>query len=226
MKKALFHIHTHYSYDCLTSPIAIVKKAISLGIDYLVISDHNSINGSLEARFYATTHQLPIEIPIAAEYFTDIGDVVVVNVSTEFIPSHDHRILCQSAKEDGGYTIIPHPYDGHDLENIDYTHVDAIEAFNSRSSPNNNEKSALLVARLNKIPMYGSDAHFLKDIERCIIGYEGIDPFIGKSSSLKLTHSSWQSKLFSQYIKAWKHKDSRLALQTTKRFIKKSIVKS
>ena len=182
MKKACFHLHTHHSFDCWTNPKHIVDIALKNKIDYLVITDHDSTAGSCEANGYADKNRLPIEIPISAEYHTDIGDIIVVGVPPDFQKIFDHRILCKTVKSLGGHTILPHPYDGHDLKNADFTHIDCIEIFNSRSSELNNGLAKDLALSLNKNPVFRSDAHFLTDVCNTVFEYSGNTPFESEGS--------------------------------------------
>jgi len=48
-----FHCHTCYSPDCLVTPRALVQRARELGLDRIVITDHNTIRGALEAQALA-----------------------------------------------------------------------------------------------------------------------------------------------------------------------------
>ena len=81
--KGIFHIHTKYSYDSLNNPRKIVDYAVKHKINLLLITDHDTIKGSLEAKKYATTKKLPVKIIIGAEYLTDIGDVIGIFLKKE-----------------------------------------------------------------------------------------------------------------------------------------------
>lgn len=216
MKKGLFHIHTRHSYDCLMAPAKIVDMAAANYIDYLVISDHDSLQGSIEAREYADKHKLAIEIPIAAEYATDIGDIIVIGIPNQFQKIRDHRELCIAARAHGAVTVLPHPYDGHLLNKVDFDLIDCIEVFNSRSSPTNNQLAAELARRLNKKVIYGCDAHMVKDILNCPFVYSGKSPFEGVPEPLQLKQTSALRKNLSQLIKSIKQRNGRLMLRVLK----------
>lgn len=219
MRKGLFHIHTHYSFDCMTDPAAIVDKAVDENVDYLVICDHNTVEGSLAAREYAFSKSLSIEIPIAAEFYTDIGDVVAVGIAKDTPNFICHRKLYKSVKELGGYTILPHPYDGHDLDNIDYDCIDCIEVFNARSTPVNNQKSMYLAQYNRKACIWGCDAHFLKDITLCPITFEGANPYESTCKPLSTGYSKPIHKKFSQVVKGIKKRDVLHTLRAVKRMV-------
>ena len=213
MKKGIFHIHTRHSYDCLLDPAKIVEMAVFNEINYLVICDHDSLQGSLEAREHAQKLKLPIEIPIAAEYSTDVRRYHRRRNSNAFQKIKDHRALCNAAKEHGAFTVLPHPYDSHDLDNIDFDLIDCVEIFNSRSSKANNDKAAKLATGKNKKPIYGCDAHLLKDILNCPFTYSGKTPFETTPEPLLLRQTSSFNKNVSQLIKSMKQKDGKLLLR-------------
>ena len=221
MKKAIFHLHTHYSFDCMTSPKKIVDLAVKNKIDYLVISDHDSVAGSVEARAYAEKYQLPIQVPISAEFYTDIGDIVAVGIPADFQMVKDHRELCRAVKASGGHTILPHPYDHHRLDEIEWSLIDCIEVFNSRSSAENNKQSYALAATMLKPMVYGSDAHFLGDVCNCIFDFDGVTPFEGKTAAVNLLYTSPYRKDFSQLVRAWKIRSPRVMYRVLKRIAKR-----
>lgn len=49
MKKIDLHIHSYYSCDGDYSPIDLIKMAFKEGIDYVAITDHNTVKGMPEA---------------------------------------------------------------------------------------------------------------------------------------------------------------------------------
>lgn len=222
MKKAIFHLHTHHSFDCMNSPKKIVDLAVKNKIDYLVITDHDSVDGSIEARNYAEKYQLPIAIPIAAEYYTDIGDVIAVGIPADFKKIKDHRALCRAVKQSGGHTIIPHPYDHHRLAEVEWNLIDSIEVFNSRSSEENNNQAHELALTKQKPMVYGSDAHFLKDVCNCIFEFEGPTPFEGRTFPVSLVYTPLLRKDCSQLVRAMKIRSPGLFFHVLKRMVKRA----
>lgn len=219
MRKGLFHIHSNYSFDCLTKPSDIVDKAIAEGVDYLVIADHDTVQGSLEAREYAFSLSASLEIPIAAEFYTDIGDIIAVGIARDTPKISSHRKLCKIVKEMGGTIILPHPYDGHDLDQLDFSLIDCIEIFNSRSSPENNQKAMYLAEYHKKPAIWGSDAHFLQDIALCPFEFEGGNPYQSNCSPMTAAYSRPLHKKFSQVVKGIKTKDLLLTLRSLKHLV-------
>jgi len=206
MKKLIFHIHSNYSYDCNVDPKKIVDLAIAHEYNYLVITDHDSINGSVHARDYAARNNFNIEIPISAEYLTDIGDIVVVNLPKNFQKIFNYKKLCRTVKNLGGYVILPHPFKGHKLNNIEFTYIDYVEIFNSRCSIQENEKAILFAKSINSKFIYASDAHLLSEIDNVISIYYN-NPFEEELIPLKLSYTSKNKIYYSQLIKVRKKRN-------------------
>ena len=172
-KRAITHIHTCHSFDCTVTPSKIVDKARKFNIDYLLVTDHDTVAGSIEAAAYAQKMGYDMLIPIAAEFTTNIGDIIAAGVQPDFQKQNDHIALCKQAKEQGAYIIMPHPYKGHRLEKVDFNLIDCIEVYNSRCTIQENLQALDLAYRLNKPMVYGSDAHTLADLCNSIFAYQG-----------------------------------------------------
>lgn len=69
--KADLHSHTYYS-DGVLSPAALVKKAKDNGIDILSITDHDSVNGVVEAIDFGK--KVGVEVIPGVEISTDVED--------------------------------------------------------------------------------------------------------------------------------------------------------
>lgn len=223
--KGIFHLHTHHSYDSLTRPGKIVDVALENGIDFALISDHDTLIGSIEAREIALKRGAKLHIPVAGEFLTDIGDVIVAEVPPDFAPSFDHRDLCLRAKESGGYTILPHPFDGHHLDRIDFTLIDCVEIFNSRSRPENDALSQELALKLNKPVIYGADAHFSFDILNCPFEWEGALLSPRTLKPIRLAKTPPYRKSLSQAVKGFKQKDPALIIRSLIRLMKRTLTK-
>ncbi len=214
MKRWANHIHTWHSFDSLISPKKVVDLACRSRIHYLLICDHDSLAGSLAARSYAKENHLDVEIPVAAEYLTNIGDVIVVNISETFEKIWDQAELCSVVKKLGGYVILPHPFKGHNLDAIDYTHIDCIEVFNSRCTIDQNENAFELALQRNKRMVYGSDAHLLGDVLSVVSLFKGNSPFEMQTLPIQLRYTSPVNVIFTQLVKGAKTRDRRLFVRT------------
>ena len=77
-KKGVFHFHSKYSFDSNTSISKIVDIIEDYKLDFVVLTDHNSVMGSLKLNEEIKRRQLNVDVPIAVEYSTECGDIIVV----------------------------------------------------------------------------------------------------------------------------------------------------
>jgi predicted metal-dependent phosphoesterase TrpH len=208
----VFHIHTGHSFDCMTSPARIVKWAKKNGIGVLGITDHNTIRGAQEAA--ASSVGSGIQVIVGAEYESEHGDIIGLFLKEE-IRSRDPFEIIDAIKKQGGISILPHPYQGHSRIQELAQVVDIIEVFNARCSDNQNRQALELATSLNKPMIGGADAHFAKDMQRCICHLEANHP-IGPNDLLR-GRISWVGNrslktgiYWSQAIKGFKTGDQRL----------------
>ena len=184
----------------------------------MIITDHDTIHGSIEAKKYVKSKNYDLVVPVAAEFLTDAGDIIGFNLSKNFkLRSKDVNNVLDQIKKSGGITVLPHPFDNHDLEKIDFDLVDFIEVFNSRSTIKNNKKSFDLAKKLSKKMIYGSDAHFIDDISNVII--ENLDI---KNSQIQCFHTKYtprENLLFSQLIKSIKKFNFKLMVRISLKII-------
>lgn len=174
LKKGIFHFHSTISYDGLNSIKGIFRFIKKHNLDFAVLTDHNTIKGSIELAEMVKQNGFKVEIPISAEYKTDKGDVIAINIKND-ITNMKWDYFVKEVRLQNGIIILPHPYDGHtDIEEL-AREVDAIEVFNGRSSIINNFKSYLLAEKYNKTKIWASDAHISFSLKNVIIGFPSKD---------------------------------------------------
>jgi predicted metal-dependent phosphoesterase TrpH len=165
-----FHCHTVFSKDSLTKPADLVKTARRIGLDRVIVTDHNSTGGAFACK--AIDPELVI---IGEEIMTTQGELLA-SFMTEEIP---HNLSPMEAigrlRKQGAFISVSHPMDAHrgwkkeDLLKI-LRHVDAIETFNSRCMSSSYNEDALVFAREHNIPAtVGSDAHVTREVGRAIL---------------------------------------------------------
>jgi len=205
--KIAFHVHSLYSYDSISSINSILNKCLDLKIDMIILSDHDTTKGSYQLNKLIKKKKLKIIAPISCEYSTDSGDIIGVNVNNN-ITFNNRSInhILKQIKLNNGITILPHPFDNHIIENINFDLIDYIEVFNSRSSSNNNLKSKKLAKKLNKKIIYGSDAHLINEISNVIIKGRKSSEFKNDFDFkiIKQNYSNKRNKYLSQIIKSIK----------------------
>lgn len=176
--RAITHVHTSHSPDSFISVSKLVRDALKFSIDFLLISDHDSFEGSLQARFLAErTYPGRLTVPHAAEILTEHGDVIVAFDDPVAVPSVEalkrFDDLVSFTRQHGGHLILPHPYRGHADPDTVAAEVDAIEVFNPRCSWSENARAWELARRLGKGMSVGADAHLPSELRCSIAEYTG-----------------------------------------------------
>jgi predicted metal-dependent phosphoesterase TrpH len=207
MIKLEFHCHTNTSKDSLTRPVDLIVAARCKGIDRMVVTDHNSIAGALEAQAID-----PELIIIGEEVMTTKGEILAAFVQEEIpaylTPQETIRLL----KEQGAFISVSHPFDElrkggwkeNDLLEI-MPFVDAIEIYNSRCMlPRFNRRAELFAREHNIAGTVGSDAHAAFEVGRSLLlldqftGPEGLRQVIRKGIP-RVKWSPFWFHLFSRY---------------------------
>jgi len=163
------HIHSCYSKDC-TSPIAaILEQAIGAGLDGIAICDHDTVEGSLEARRLVDEMGLDLVVVPGIEVTTNRGHLLVLGADKAFPINSDPSDIIKMARERDCLIVAPHPYKGYpkSLGDVSDLDVDAIEVLNSRFILGKFNKRAVEMAETLGLPMLGnSDAHFVEMVGR------------------------------------------------------------
>jgi predicted metal-dependent phosphoesterase TrpH len=162
------HLHTNRSFDCLSRPEAILAAARDRGLDRLIVTDHNEIDGAL-----ALQEMDPGRIIVGEEVKTREGFDVIGFLLEELIPRRTPaRETCERILEQGGVVYLPHPFDGSRSGGeavlsalVDL--VDVVEVHNARCWPTRLNDKAEEWARVHgKLAGAGSDAHTVAEIGR------------------------------------------------------------
>lgn len=167
-----FHCHTSYSKDSLTRPADLVSTCRRKGIDRVIITDHNSIGGALEAQ--AIDPELVI---VGEEIMTTRGEILAAFVKEEIPQGLSPQETIRRLKEQGAFISVSHPFDRmrkgawqeDDLLEI-LPQVDAIEVFNSRCwRPEFNRQAKEFAEKHNVAGTVGSDAHAALELGRSVM---------------------------------------------------------
>jgi hypothetical protein len=165
-----FHCHTVYSKDSLVKPRDLVDKARQIGLDRLIVTDHNSMGGAFACK------EIDPELVILGEEIMTTQGELLASFMTEEIP-HDLSPMetIRRLRDQGAFISVSHPMDAHrgwnkeDLLQI-LPHVDALETFNSRCMSATYNEQALAFAREHNLPgTVGSDAHVTRELGRAIL---------------------------------------------------------
>src|SRR5258705_8275933 len=79
------HTHSRASFDSLASPASLVRTAAARGLTHLAITDHDRIDGALEAHERAADAGLDLTVIVGEEVRTADGDLICLFLN-EAIP--------------------------------------------------------------------------------------------------------------------------------------------
>lgn len=180
--RAITHIHTTHSWDSRLRVESIAQRLSDLDVSLALISDHDSFDGSIALARHVAENGLAIEVPIAAEIRTDLGDVIAVFEGDARLPSIESlkssAEIASVVRDHGGLVWLPHPYRGHpDVETI-AEGCDVIEVFNARCSAKKNERGATLCEAVGATPAFGADTHVRDELGQVIVEYEPADTLL------------------------------------------------
>jgi len=146
----------------------IVLRALELGLNALSITDHDTLNGSLEAAEFVRDEHLDIDIIPGIEITTSDGHLLAYGVSRDIDRGMSLKESVWEVKKQNGLTAIPHPFqiDRHGVRRLElFRYVDAIEVFNAKFLTGFcNFLSWKISKKFNKTMIAGSDAHRIETI--------------------------------------------------------------
>lgn len=156
------HCHTIFSEDCLTRPPDLLKACQKKGLDRVIVTDHNTIEGAVAAQKLA-----PDRIILGEEIMTQAGELLAAFVVETVPPGLSPRETIARLRAQGAFISVSHPFDvtraGHwplpallEIAPL----VDAIEVFNARCFSAIMDQKAQTFAAQQGLPgTVGSDAH-------------------------------------------------------------------
>lgn len=212
-----FHCHTIFSKDSLTTPQKLLRTCRRKGIERVVVTDHNTIEGALAAQKID-----PERVIVGEEILTTRGEILAAFVTEEIPPYLSPQETIRRLKDQGAFISVSHPFDRHrsgaweedDLLEI-LPQVDAIEVFNSRCFNPQSNREAQVFAEKHDIPgTVGSDAHAAFELGRSLLL---LDPFEGPDGMREVIRGGVPKTRLSS---PWVHLTSRFAV------LYKALVKS
>ncbi len=170
------HCHTNASFDCLSAPLAVVTAAAERGLTHLAITDHDRIDGALEARSVAPAS---LTVIIGEEVRTRDGDLICVFLQQAIPPGLSAVDTIAAAREQGALVGMPHPFDRFRgsllrdarLDSLGAS-VDWVETHNARLLGRGNERAADYARDHGIAGVAVSDAHSILEIG---VAYTALD---------------------------------------------------
>jgi predicted metal-dependent phosphoesterase TrpH len=177
------HTHSSASFDSLASPRSLVRSASRRGLTHLAITDHDRIDGALEARQVAGDEAPRLTVIVGEEIRTTDGDLIALFLERPISPGLSAEQAIAEIRDQGALVGIPHPFDRfrgsllHDggLAAL-VAEVDWLEAHNARVTiGNGNVRAAELAARDGVPGIAVSDAHTAFEVGVAYTAFDG-DP--------------------------------------------------
>lgn len=204
-----FHCHTIYSRDSLTQPEDLVKACRRKGIDRVVVTDHNTIEGARAAQAVD-----PGRVIVGEEIMTTRGEILAAFVQEEIPKGLSPGETIRRLRDQGAFISVSHPFDiwrhgswqEADLLEI-APDVDAIEVYNSRCMlPRFNREARRFAEQHHLAGTTGSDAHAAFELGRARLVLE---PFADAEGLRKVIRGGIQKVRWSP---PWYHFSSRYAV--------------
>lgn len=159
------HVHTAGSFDSRAEPEAVFRRCVQLGLEPVVITDHDTIAEAVRLR---ARH--PGKVVVGQEVSTTAGEVIGLFLEQTIPAGLDLRAALTAIKEQDGLIYLEHPFDTRRRclapEAIEESAelIDIVEVFNGRSTAVDNQRALGLQRTLGVAAGAGSDAHHLADI--------------------------------------------------------------
>ena len=178
--KADLHTHTIFSKDSLSRAEDVLAAAVKRGMGAIAITDHDGIDGALEAQSIARKRKLPIQVIVGEEVRTDAGDLLIYFVKKRIAPGKLEDVLAEAERQ-GAVCSAAHPYDaarhGIDLQGLSPSalgKIGALEVFNARVHVASQNARAMGFALKNKKALLaGSDAHHPSEVGTAYVEFYG-----------------------------------------------------
>jgi predicted metal-dependent phosphoesterase TrpH len=163
------HVHSEASYDGHEPVELLLEHAADIGLDGIIVTDHDVMYASLRAAELAPEYGL-VGIP-GVEVSTTSGHLLAVGVDE--MPPRGAPLAKTVAwvRDRGGVAIVPHPFQrsrhGVSKRVLKRTEADAIEVYNSWLFTGYTNRRARRFAERRHYPgVAGSDAHIVPFVGR------------------------------------------------------------
>jgi predicted metal-dependent phosphoesterase TrpH len=146
-------------------PAELIAQAISVGLDGIAVTDHDTMAGVFEMQKIAPPS---FEIIPGEEITTDRGEVIGLFLTEEIPPGPFDEVFFR-IRSQNGVVIVPHPFDPFRKAILptdqEAGRFDAIEVLNGRAMfASINTKAQAYAQRNNCAMVCGSDAHYLFEV--------------------------------------------------------------
>ncbi len=173
------HTHTVEGSSCASQTAEeLISQAEEVGLDGVVVTDHNVIDGALKAQ--RLSRRRNVRVFVGVEVLTEeLGDILVYGLRESFPDAPvSFRRLAKQAERAGAVMYAAHPFRRH-ARNAMWSYFEEIgfdwrreielpdplqslagvEVSNGGATPKENEEAAVFAARFRLRGIAGSDAH-------------------------------------------------------------------
>lgn len=206
------HAHTRFSKDSLVSPARLVEHCKKNGIDRIAITDHNEIQGALEAKDHA-----PDRVIVGEEIETTQGELIGYFLQERVPPGLQPLAAIERLRNQGAVISVAHPFDTVRSSNWSeeellaiVPEIDAVEVFNARClSDKPNQRAKDFAEQHGVLATVGSDAHSLWELGMASLDLPYFDDAEGFLNALTEARPSTRLSpafvhLFSRFAVMWK----------------------
>jgi hypothetical protein len=170
------HCHTRASFDSLSSPASVARVAAERGLTHLAITDHDRLDGALEARAAAPAG---LTVLVGQEVRTLAGDLIGLFLEEPIPRGLSAGDAIAAIRAQGGLVGLPHPFDrfrGSILRDATMTSlaplIDWVEVHNARLVGNGNERASMFALDSALPGVAVSDAHTTVEVG---VAYTALD---------------------------------------------------
>ncbi|MFC5972731.1 PHP-associated domain-containing protein [Halomarina salina] len=162
------HVHSAASYDGHDPVDLLLEQAAAVGLDGIVVTDHDTIEASLRAADIADDYGL-VGIP-GVEVSTAQGHLLAIGVEDCPPPRRSLDETVDIVRDMGGVAVVPHPFQRtrHGVRRRFIDDCDGLEVYNSWVFTGyRNRRARRFASEKGYTPVAASDAH--------------VAPFIGRA---------------------------------------------
>lgn len=170
------HCHTRYSYDNWLEPVSLVRRALALGLDAVVITEHYSYEAS--APVEAVGREEGLLVLRGVEIATDAGHLLAYGVEddgwniwgqNQYLPL---AAVIERINGLGGICVPAHPFREIGLASlldkiVDVQGLTAVETHNGSNLDSDNQLASRAAGLMGLPSLGGSDCHKVDAVGRC-----------------------------------------------------------
>jgi predicted metal-dependent phosphoesterase TrpH len=143
----------------------MIEAAVRKGLQGIIVTDHDSVMGSLVTRRVAKSYTDFQVIP-GAEITSRFGHILAIGVETDIPKGLSVEETVEKIRDLGGISITSHPFSTRVRPSLgeQCLKTDGVEVFNATNSHQANTKAMSIAQTRGRPATAGSDAHWAKSV--------------------------------------------------------------